>query len=484
VLTSFNVTNATVVVGKNVSMIVRTSVLLNAQAALTVDDEAGFVGVLSSQVLTLEPGATLTVNTNGSFAWDSTAVILGTVVTQNSASLHLFGQTSYAPASAQLAGPVTISHLTVPLSSSVVFSNGLIGSDVFVSEDANITIQGGDFSGQVTLFTPTSSFVASKEAKVVLSARNGSALLGSGSFVVISSFAQVSNVNSSGTFEGSVILAGEAILNVQNLTVGNINFTEDSNATIEANGLTITGRANVTGPITAYGPGGLTISGSVIAHGSLSATNSTITIPVNGSLVAFGGFTVENTNISLGGYAHANFVLPPSSKLTVTQNANWIGNLTNNGDLELASDRRLQIWSGDYIQENTSLHVYLDKESSAALSVLNGSILLNNGSTIGFNIHDKPFLQSASFLVASASVGINGSFEGDAKPLEGSAIDRALDVNIDQGAKTITIKYNFNVNDVPPWAWAVLAIVIVLVIVAVIAVIVKCRRRHHYEMVR
>jgi len=322
------------------------------------------------------------------------------------------------------------------------------------------------------------------------------------------------------------------MFSASNLTLAQLSFSEDrrapSNVTIRGNGLVLSGdKVDVPGALVAFGKDGVTISGNLTVDGSVTvSSNSTLnvtgslvmstapnalvadnkasvtisgTVTVAGSvslgeatLTVTGALVIPSNNLQLtklslvflSGLLHSSVNVVSGAELgTVGPDAMVVGTVNNYGLVNVSTSNTLTIYDGDYNQlNNASLQVSLGTQGHAALVVANGTIVLANTTTIQYSIKDKPFLKSATFLVASANVSVTGTFASDASPLPGSAISRPLTVQY--SPKEIQIRYHFSAADVDPWMWVVLGVAVAVILIATITIIVKCRRRSQYEMVR
>jgi len=482
--------NSTATVSTNGTLSTSVIIFLSASSELIVTG-----GQLASSsvnaILAVQEGASLRLLDGATLAWTGDLDVYGVFEAQSTTKLNV-GQLLLASSTVSIAAPITVITLTVNTTSLPAFTTSVTGGVVVLPNSA-FTLNSAAFTGSIQLQSSSSVATISNSTSVQLTStvnnynRTIQAVSGVGALHILTSSATVSNVSAS-TFNGTVVLGGLVSATFNNVSLLNFNFTNGANneapsVTLVANGLTIAGNTTVAATVVAQGSSGLTITGSVVVNGQLNANNSAVNVP--GTLTVSTALSPTNSSITLGGtLLSASLELDSASTLTVnTEQASLIGSLANNGVVDVASDRALLIWIGDYVQGNTALHVSLNKEGPPALNVLNGSIVLANESTLSINIRDKPFLSSASFLVARASVNgtINGTFLGDAAPFAGSQINRALGISIDHEAKTISIQYNFNAKDVDAWVWAVLAIAITAVIVGVVFVVFRLRRRHRYS---
>jgi len=467
-------------------------IALNSASVLTLQDGADLFTYSELSDIEVDASSELRVYNSAVVNWvGGTLYLYGILDTDINAQVYFEKLVFSVATSAHIRSPLNVGLLIVPNNTVVTFTT-LLNGGVQVGQNAQLLFSNSTFIGAIRLPTETSTATFTNGSYAHFSLDEDyydqSAIAGVGSLNILSSKVRVTGVGS-GLFNGSFFLGGVVEASFHNVSLVTLNFTngdhdEPPSATIYAENFTITSYAFIFGNVYPTGLQGFTIAGLVIIAGTLSATSSAINVP--GNLVALNNFFVQNSSITLGGTLHANFELTTSSTLTVsTAVASIIGSVTNNGIIDIASDRVLQIWSGDYTQGNTALHVTLDKEAAASLDVLNGSIVLGNESTLAFNIQDKPFLTSASFLVARASVNgtINGTFFGDAAPFANSKINRKLGVNIDNNANTISIRYNFNAADVDAWVWAVFAVSVTAVIAIIAFVIFRVRRRRAYQKV-
>jgi hypothetical protein len=465
---SLTVANASLVVVANTNAsLAATSLYLGEEASLAVQAGSSVNAPTSNYTFTLTPTAALSVSSGGAFEWYGAATFLGTVTVETDASFFINSVTVWAPVASTLDGALTVGYLNV--TNNVAFNGGLEVFELTVAPAVTVTI-GTSFTGAIVVGANASVTI---DTIVAFNIYGTSPFSGSGSVIIVDSTGVV-NSSAPSTFNGTLSLSGTT-LTLIGLTLPNL--ATDDDVTITANGVVLNGN-NVTllGQISVTG-NGLTISGTPYTA-AVNVDNSTLT--VSGVFFATPLTLSNSATLNLGGLIHSSVTIPPSSVFVVTSTSQIVGSLVNQGSVNVTTTDSLEIWSGDYTQSNGTFSVLLDKTDQAALNVLNGSIFLNGGG-IQFSIKDKPFLKSAKFLVAQANITVNGTFTGDASPLEGSAIDRTLSVKYEQNPNAIYIQYSFNPKDVEYWMWIVLGVVVALILVVIIAVVVKCRKRNQYE---